>query len=137
MSTGMVKLRRQLSEDGSCYVPGGAPAELTNQIRKIADRLASQWQDAASPQEKGRLRLRGSLLDVWRYPELAPMITLPSALQALDQLGFANPKFYSGYIIRKPPETAPALFWHQDGFKWNAPISYTDPVFPDVLSDRY
>ena len=72
MLTGMVKLRRQLSEDGYCYVPGVAPEELTDQIRKIADRLAHEWQDSASPEEKRRVRLQGSLLDVWRYPELAP-----------------------------------------------------------------
>ncbi len=48
----MVKLRRQLSGDVPVMFRGGAPEKLTNQTRKIADHLAREWQDAASPQEK-------------------------------------------------------------------------------------
>ena len=35
---------------------------------------------------------------------------------ALRAMGFPNPKFFIGFIISKPPETAPPLYWHQDGF---------------------
>ena len=54
------------------------------------------------------------------------MIALPSALQALDQLDFANPKFYSGYIIQKTTVNCPGAFLASGRFKWNAPISSTD-----------
>ena len=57
---------------------------------------------------------------------MALMIALPSALQALDQLDFANPKFYSGYIIQKTTVNCPGAFLASGRFKWNAPISSTD-----------
>lgn len=38
------------------------------------------------------------------------MIALPSALQALDQLDFANPKFYSGYIMSENHRKLPRRF---------------------------
>ena len=116
------ELRRQLIKEGYCQVPRIASDELISQIRGTADRLA----EGLSDEEKEKHRLQGSLIDVWKHPEMAPLIALPSAITALGKLGFPGSKFYSGYIISKPPETAPALFWHQDGFGWSEPISYSD-----------
>jgi hypothetical protein len=116
------QLRRQLIDEGYCHLPGIAPAQLIEQTRQIADRMAQELPDEL----KQKHRFQGSLIDVCTHPGMAQLIALPSALEALRQLGFPQPKFYSGYIISKPPETAPALFWHQDGFGWNEPISYTN-----------
>ena len=116
------ELRRQLIEEGYCRLTGVAPHGLIEEIRKAADRIA----EGASEEHKRQRRLQGTIIDVYGHPEMAPLISLPSAQKALGELGFPNSKFYSGYIISKPPETAPALFWHQDGFGWNEPISYTD-----------
>ena len=116
------ELRRQLIEEGYCCLPGVASKGLIDQIRKIADRTAERSQEGTSNTSE----LQGSIIDVLGNPEMAPLISLPSAQKALCELGFTNLKFYSGYIISKPPEIAPALFWHQDGFVWDDPISYTD-----------
>ena len=52
-------------------------------------------------------------------------IAYPRAMSGLAELGFENPKVWSGFVISKPPH-APPLYWHQDGVLWNHPISYTD-----------
>ena len=116
------ELRRQLIEEGYCCLPGVASKGLIDKIRTIADRTAERSQEGTSNTSE----LQGSIIDVLGNPEMAPLISLPSAQKALCELGFTNLKFYSGYIISKPPEIAPALFWHQDGFVWDDPISYTD-----------
>ncbi len=116
------ELRRQLIEKGYCHLAGIAPDDLIEQTRQAADRIA----EGASEEHKRLRRFQGTIIDVYEHPEIAPLIALPSAQQALSELGFPNSKFYTGYIISKPPETAPALFWHQDGFGWSEPISYTD-----------
>ena len=116
------QLRHQLIQEGYCHLPKIGSDDLINQIRQTADRAAAEL-----PEElKRKHRLQGSLISVLDHPQMARLIALPAALEALSELGFPNPKFYSGYIISKPPETAPALFWHQDGFGWSEPVSYTD-----------
>lgn len=116
------ELRRQLIEEGYCRLPGVASKGLIDKIRTVADRTAERSQEGTSNTSE----LQGSIIDILGNPEMAPLISLPSAQKALCGLGFTNLKFYSGYIISKPPEIAPALFWHQDGFVWDDPISYTD-----------
>ncbi|AWT59568.1 MAG: hypothetical protein DF168_00759 [Candidatus Moanabacter tarae] len=116
------ELRRQLIEEGYCCLPGVASKGLIDKIRTVADRTAERSQRGTSNTSE----LQGSIIDVLGNPEMAPLISLPSAQKALCELGFPSLKFYSGYIISKPPEIAPALFWHQDGFVWDDPISYTD-----------
>ena len=51
---------------------------------------------------------------------------LPAALDVLASTGYPGVKSSSGFIIGKPPEVAPPLFWHQDGMLWDDPSSYTD-----------
>ena len=116
------ELHHQLIEQGYCHLPKIGSDDLIKQIRQTADRLA----EGLTQEQKQAHRLQGSLINVLDHPEMAPLIALPAAVHALSALGFPKPKFLSGYIISKPPETAPALFWHQDGFGWNEPISYTD-----------
>lgn len=114
--------RHQLIEKGYCHLSGIVSEELIGQIRESADRIAEE----ASEEHKRRHRSQGTILDVYGFQEMAPLIGLPRAVEVLEEMGFANPRFFSGYIISKQPETAPALFWHQDGINWNDPISYTD-----------
>ena len=60
----------------------------------------------------------------YRHRLMSDFITHPNVLDALDQLGFDDPKFGHGRIITKPPHSPP-LFWHEDGRFWNDPVSYT------------
>jgi len=116
------QLGRQLIKDGYCHVPEVAPPDLIEHIRKKSD----AWADNLPKEEKERRRHQGSLISVYDHEEMLPLITLPAALDVLADLGYPDPRFYSGYIISKPPEVAPPLFWHQDGILWTEPISYTD-----------
>ena len=43
------------------------------------------------------------------------------------RLGFRGTRFSSGYVISKPPG-GPALFWHQDWWGWQHPISREDRI---------
>ena len=78
------ELRRQLIEDGYCHLPEIAPDELINQIRETADGVA----EGASEEHKRTHRFQGSIIDIWKHPEMAPIIALPSAREALGELGF-------------------------------------------------
>ena len=122
------QLRHQLINEGYCHLPGIAPDQLIEASRQAADRAAEEM-----PQEqKDRQRLQGSLINVWDHPQMAPLIGLPNAIEALEALGFPNPKFYTGFIISKPPKKAPALFWHQDTMA-NYLAEY-QPVVPAIKS---
>ncbi len=115
-------LREQLIKDGYCHVPSVAPLDLTEEIRRTADAVADELPDEL----KERHRHQGSLISVYDHEEMLPIIMLPAALGVLRDLGYPSPRFYSGFIISKPPEVAPPLFWHQDGIIWDQPMSYTD-----------
>ena len=64
------------------------------------------------------------MVDVGSHPIFAELVAYPPARTVLEALGFLRPKWMSGYVISKPPES-PALFWHQDWWGWNDPSSYT------------
>ena len=119
---GRKALHDQLIKEGYCILPKVAPPGLIEEIREVTDELI----DALTTEEQERFRLQGSLIEVLKHPSMAKLISLPSAIDALRSLGFAQPKFFSGYIISKPPQEGPALFWHQDWFGWDDPISYTE-----------
>ena len=53
-------------------------------------------------------------------PLLAELITLPSALKVLANLGYTAPTFTDGYLISKLGHS-PRLFWHYDWFAWKDP----------------
>ena len=114
--------RRQLLEDGFCRIPGVAPAELIVQVRQVADRLMER---AEAGTDRGE-RSQHTSVELWKLPEVAPLIGLPAALEVLTSLGYLHPTYYTGFCISKWPETGPALYWHQDGIFWDQPISYTD-----------
>lgn len=114
-------LHDQLIEQGYCTITGVAPITLIKKMQGITDELLGQMTAA----EQQRRRLQGSAINTLAHPELSKIIALPAALEVLHALGFPRPKFFTGFIISKPPLKAPALYWHQDGFGWDEPLSYT------------
>ncbi len=78
-----------------------------------------------SPEHRARYRSEGSLIPVADHPAFAEFIAHPGLLSAFARLGLEDVRFTSGYVISKPPR-GPALFWHQDWWGWDHPISYTD-----------
>ena len=112
--------RRQLDDDGFCLLDGIIEDDMLERLREVTDSVIAR-QEAAHFE---RNRAQGSLIRVTEDPFLARLIAYPPILEALAGLGFADPKWGSGFIISKPP-FSPPLFWHQDARFWNDPISYT------------
>ena len=120
--TSGAELNRRLVEDGYCHVPRVVPGDLVERMRTTADAAA----DGLSAEERERYPFAGSMIQVERHEEMLPLIALPAARAVLAGMGYPGARFYSGFIISKPPQVAPPLYWHQDGILWDEPSSYTD-----------
>ncbi|MGI9500788.1 MAG: phytanoyl-CoA dioxygenase family protein [Geminicoccaceae bacterium] len=114
---------RKLLTDGYCVVEDVLGSTLLDDIRNLsADALRN-----ASKEHRSRNRSQGSLINVADYPGYAPLIGNGEAKEVMNRLAFVDPRFSSGYLISKPP-SGPALFWHQDWWGWDDPLSYTDDI---------
>ena len=79
----------------------------------------------AQDEDAGRAQLStGSMISVTENTLFAELVVYPRALEVLRNIGSICPRWSSGYIISKPPES-PALFWHQDWWGWSDLSSYT------------
>ena len=112
--------RYQLIEDGYCCFPKILDSEILEKTRQVSGHLINRQKAGHFEAQKST----GSMISVYDDPFFAELIAYPKALFALKQLGYADPRWSSGYIISKPAHSPP-LFWHQDWWGWNDPISYT------------
>ncbi len=94
--------------------------DLLQRTRQVSERLL----DALPAEHLEKQKSTGSMVSVTDDPFFAELVAAPDALRALQILGYDNPKWASGFIISKPPHS-PALFWHQDWWGWDEPISQT------------
>ena len=113
--------RRQLIEDGYCVCEQVLTPEMLEEVRNMSNKLL----EAQSAEHFEEQRSTGSMISVYDDPFFAQLVAYSPALDALASLGYPKPRWSSGFIISKPPKS-PALFWHQDWWGWNDPISYTD-----------
>ncbi len=113
--------RRALVEDGYCLIPQALDGDILDRVRTLAARALAD----ATPEHRARNRSQGSLVLMADYPAFAELIAYPRTLEIFADLGFGDPRFSSGYVISKPPG-GPPLFWHQDWWGWDEPLSYTD-----------
>ena len=115
--------RSRLVDEGFCIVPGLLPADLLARLRVVTDRML----DAYTDEQKQRSAGQGSILGMEHQdPVFSELIALPATLAALGGLGFARPRYWSGYVIAKEPHSTP-LYWHQDWPFWDDPAS-AEPV---------
>ena len=115
--------RRQLVTDGFCRVPGVLdPTALKTTIEAAEAALGTIDAD-----HRTQWRSQGSLVPIADHPSFAPLIAHPGFQEMFGQLGFRGTRFSSGYVISKPPG-GPALFWHQDWWGWQHPISREDRI---------
>ena len=119
----MDQARQQLLEDGYCVIENVLDPPVLQQIRDVS----AEALRAVSSEHRVQNRSQGSLINIADYPGYAPLIGHPQARAVMRQLVFPDPKFGSGYLISKPP-SGPPLFWHQDWWGWDDPISYTDDI---------
>ena len=120
--------RRQLEEAGFVKIPSVLSAELLQKAREAtANLIAAQAKEHFASHKSS-----GSMISVFEDPFFAELVAWPPALNTLMDLGVADPKFTSGYVISKPPHSPP-LFWHQDWGGWDDSISYTEPTLQIFL----
>ena len=115
------KKRDQLIEEGYCCFSQILDSKFLKNTRQVSDRLI----DCQNIDHFDTQKSTGSMISVYEDSFFAELVAYPPALFALNQLGYACPRWSSGYIISKPPHSPP-LFWHQDWWGWNDPISYTN-----------
>ena len=110
----------QLIANGYCVVENVLKEEMLTRLRSVTDKLL----DAQTEDERAAHRSSGSMISVYKHSLFSELVVYPRVLQTLEALGFLRPKWSSGYVISKPPQSPP-LFWHQDWWGWNDPCSYT------------
>jgi len=115
--------RRMLAEDGYCVIEEALSPDLLDATRTRAAAIV----EAIPADHRSRNRSQGSLVLLADHPGFADLIASPSKRGVFKGLGFRDPRFSSGYVISKPPHS-PALFWHQDWWAWDDPISYGDTI---------
>ena len=123
MSVDYASKRKQLDHDGFCLLENIIDDQMLAQLQTVTDEMLSR--QAADHFEENRSQ--GSLISVFEHPSLAKLVSYQPMLAALAKLGFDNPKWTSGFVISKPPDS-PALFWHQDARFWDDPIIYTPQI---------
>ncbi len=114
-------LRSRLFADGYAVVKDVLDGPSLVRLQSLAARCVA----GLSPEHRAKYRSEGSLIPVADHPAFAEFIAHPGLLSAFGRLGLEDVRFTSGYVISKPPNS-PALFWHQDWWGWDDPISYTD-----------
>ena len=115
--------KKQLGKNGFCvFEKVFNPIDL-EQIVKTSLKAV----ETLTPDQRKNFKSQGSLIQLADYPEFSDLICHQKLMNIFMKLGFSDTRFSSGYIISKPPK-APALFWHQDWWGWEHPISYTDQV---------
>ncbi len=114
--------RDQLLTEGFCTVPGVLGPDMLETLRAASQSLI----DGMTDEQRDRNRSTGSMIITWRHDAFVELIASPEIEHLLGDLGFADCRFSSGYVISKPAGSPP-LFWHHDWGAWNHPFSY-EPV---------
>ena len=115
--------RKRLEKDGYIVIEGVLDKPLVANLHDLSNSILQK----VSSEHRAANRSQGSLIPLSDYPDYAQIIGAPSLRSAFTQLEFADPRFSSGYLISKPPG-GPPLFWHQDWWGWDDPISYTNDI---------
>jgi ectoine hydroxylase-related dioxygenase (phytanoyl-CoA dioxygenase family) len=119
--------------DGFTVLRGALDTPLVDSLRALTDeRLAREEREHFD-----RFRFHGSMLplDALREEAARRLVLTQRTLAMLERLGLGGTRWLSGYIISKPPRS-PALWWHQDWWAWDEPVSF-DPVPTQVFVMYY
>jgi hypothetical protein len=89
----------------------------------MLDRLRAAVRESLARRELNKENNFGSLIHCeFDDPAFADLIAWPQSLQLLEAMGFEDVRWMSFFLINKPPH-GKALWWHQDWFLWDDPIS--------------
>ena len=124
--------REGLLEDGYCVFRNVLGVGMLRELTRVTDDLLARQ----SVEEQERFRYQGSNIRLdYQDPVLARLFSWSAALEALAVLGFREPKWWSAFLLSKPPH-APPLYWHQDWWAWDEPCS-GEAIPPQVFLMYY
>lgn len=121
--TDFSQLAHDLHRNGFAVAPGLLPPDLIAHLQAESARILP----TIDRDHRERNRSQGSLVQLADHPGYAPLIGAAELRAAFAGMGFRDTRFTSGYLISKPPRS-PALFWHQDWWGWDEPLSYTETI---------
>lgn len=114
--------QQQLLTQGFCHFPNVLDRQILDDLIRVTDGLL----DAEPAERHHKFRYQGSNINVaYQDPVFARLFAWPKTMEALASLGYRDPKWWSGYLLSKPP-LGPPLYWHQDWWAWDHPRS-ADP----------
>ena len=113
----------QLKENGYCIFDQALEKEVLGKIKGISRRALEEL----SIEHRNKNKSQGSLILIADYPDFGMLLGNEELIEIFRILGFGDTRFSSGYIISKP-KNSPALFWHQDWWGWDHPLSFTDQI---------
>lgn len=113
--------RKRLREDGFTRFEGFLAGEELERLQAVAQAVI----DGLPADHRERYKSNGTLENFADHAEFADIAANPRAFDVLAGLGASDPRWLAGYLISKPPG-GPPLFWHQDWWGWEEPVSYTD-----------
>lgn len=132
MTTLDLDRRRQLLESGFCIFKQLLDPVLLSELQRVTDCLIA----GISAEDAEKYKYQGTNVQVaYQDAAFAKLFAYPPALAALASLGFDQPKFWSAFMLSKPPH-GPPLYWHQDWWAWDDPISLR-PEPPQVFLMYY
>ena len=112
--------RQALARQGYTVVKDFLPGSLLDRLRQQRDQVLAQL----PPEHREMYKSQGSLVNLGDHPEFSHLIRLPKSQTLMQALGLDDIRWLAGYLISKPPKS-PSLFWHQDWWGWDHPLSYT------------
>ena len=95
--------REQLDREGYCLLESVIDEAMLAALREVTDQVLARQDET----HFARNRSQGSLIRVTEHRFMARLIAYPPMLAALERLGFPDPKWGSGFIISKPPQSPP------------------------------
>jgi hypothetical protein len=113
----------ELASDGYSVIEGLLERSWLDRLGAYCEqRLTGQAADHFE-----RFAHHGSMisLDAVGDPLIRRLVTLPRLRDALAARGFDDVRWLSAYLISKPPHSPP-LWWHQDWWAWDDPVSFAD-----------
>ncbi|RYE11800.1 MAG: hypothetical protein EOP34_11885, partial [Rickettsiales bacterium] len=107
--------KKSLLEDGFFVVRDVLTQDFVKSLQKDLRDIISK-----NHEKHGNL---GTVIDyTYQTNSFCELIQWDKTLEILKNIGFLDPKFWSGYIVCKGPQS-PKGYWHQDWIYWDNAIS--------------
>jgi ectoine hydroxylase-related dioxygenase (phytanoyl-CoA dioxygenase family) len=115
--------REKLTRQGFCIVSDVFDQSMIEKIKRwCVEALGNVSED-----HRRQFKAQGSLIDISEHPVFSEVVAHEALAKLFDETGLSGHVFSSGSIISKPPGS-PSLFWHQDWWGWDDPLSYTERI---------